>query len=326
MEASSVGLDVGHSAVKVATAAGRAIFPTAVIPAFVLHDELAAQKARRDTIKIGDESFFVGDTAVIQGRLTSNPGLYEDWVDSAEHAALLLAGFRRAQELGASNDSLVVLGLPAGLYSRQRDKLRDDASRLLQTRVVVMPQPVGPFSLHMLDERGRLKSAHAMDHESWAVIEVGYFTTDFTLIRQGSWIEDKSVSCSGVRVATERLQRILSSKGIAATLFECEEVLRERRLIEFGRTVDMAAEVEQAQQPLVAEIFDTAHRLFAADARRLDGIIITGGGAPLVFSSLKARWPNAVQPSEPRFSVAEGMRRYGDFKLWVEAQEASAGA
>ncbi len=316
----AIGLDVGHSAVKVAVDGGRVIFPTAVIPAFTLHDEVAAARARRDTVKVDNATFFVGDTAIAQGRMTSTPGLYENWTESDEHSALLLAGFRRAVEAGASESSVVVLGLPASLFSRQRDALRDHASRLLQTRVLVMPQPVGPFSELMFDDRGRLKSAAAMDGESWAVIEVGYFTTDFTLIQKGQWIEDKSTSCSGVRIATERLQKIISTTGLSATLFECEDILRKKTIVNFGRDRDMSKEVTDAMTPLAAEIFDTANRLFAASARLLNGIIITGGGSDLVFSALKSHWPNAVQPQEPRFSVAEGMRRYGEYKVWVESQ------
>jgi plasmid segregation protein ParM len=295
------------------------MFPTAVIPSFTLHDEVAAHRARRDTVKVGSASYFVGETALVQGRLTSTPGLYENWVESPEHDALMLAGHRRAVDAGADEDALVVLGLPANLFSRQRDKMREHASRLLNTRVMVIPQPVGPFSELMLDERGRQKSAAALDSESWAVIEVGYFTTDFTLIQQGQWIEDKSTSCSGVRISTERLQRILSSKGSTATLFECESILRSKAMTSFGSSVDMTREVSEATTPLVSEIFDTASRLFSADARLLNGIIITGGGSDLVFGGLKERWPNGVQPQDPRFSVAEGMRRHGELKLFAES-------
>lgn len=316
----AIGLDVGHSAVKISVDGAKLIFPTAIIPAFVLHDEVAAMRAKRDTVKVESQTFFVGETAIAQGRMTSTPGLYEGWVDSPEHDALLLAGHRRARDAGATDDAMVVLGLPAGLFSRQRDKMRERASRLLETRVIVIPQPVGPFSEMMLDERGRLKSAAAFDSESWAVIEVGYFTTDFTLIQQGQWIENKSTSCSGVRVATERLQRILSGQGITATLFECESILRNRAMTNFGSAVDMGKEVDEATTPLTAEIFDTASRLFAADARLLNGIIITGGGSDLVFPALKSRWANAVRPADPRFSVAEGMRRHGELKLFAESQ------
>lgn len=324
MATESIGLDVGHSAVKVsATTGGKIIFPTAVIPAFTLHDETAARQAQRDTVKVGDQSYFVGKTAVVQGRLSGTPGLYENWVESAEHAALMIAGFRRAVEAGAPEDSMVVLGLPASLFARQRDWLREHASRLLNTRVIVMPQPVGPFSEMMIDDRGQLKSASALDNESWAVIEVGYFTTDFTLIQGGTWIEDKSTSCSGVRIATERLQKALSTEGISSNLTECEEILRTKSMASFGRSLDMSKQVGLALQPLSAEIFDTANRLFSSDARRLTGVIVTGGGAELVFPQLKQQWATAVMPTEPRFSVAEGMRRHGLYKLWVESQGAA---
>jgi plasmid segregation protein ParM len=59
------------------------------------------------------------------------------------------------------------------------------------------------------------------------------------------------------------------------------------------------------------EIVDTAARLIEPYARKLNGVIVAGGGAEFMFQELSRRWPHAVKPSSPRFSVAEGMRRYG---------------
>jgi plasmid segregation protein ParM len=324
MQVKAIGLDVGHSAVKVAFSRGAAqdsaLIPTAVVPAFSLYDEAAAKRADRDTVQVDGRHYFVGDTAISQGGMRTTPGLHEDWVQTAQHDALLLAGKRRAVEQGADEDALIVLGLPASLYARQRDALRERASRLLGSEVMVMSQPFGPFSQHMIDERGVLRSAHALENESWAVIEVGYFTTDFTLIRKGLWIEDKTSSCGGVSRATERLRKGLSVAGTSATLMECEEILRTRKMRDFGETVDMERQVETALTPLVAEIMDTADSLFAADARGLDGIILTGGGCDYVLDAIRQRWPKVVKPSNARFSVAEGMRRQGEFKLRMREQ------
>ena len=64
----AIGLDVGHSAVKISVDGAKLIFPTAIIPAFVLHDEVAAMRAKRDTVKVESQTFFVGETAIAQGR------------------------------------------------------------------------------------------------------------------------------------------------------------------------------------------------------------------------------------------------------------------
>ena len=46
-------------------------------------------------------------------------------MQTSQHDALLLAGQRLAIESGADEEALIVLGLPAGLYARQRDALRE---------------------------------------------------------------------------------------------------------------------------------------------------------------------------------------------------------
>ncbi|MBT2179660.1 MULTISPECIES: ParM/StbA family protein [Ralstonia] len=315
----AIGLDVGHSAVKLAYSRGAlpetALIPTAVVPAFTIYDDGAAKRAARETVQVGGRSYFVGETAIAQGGMRTTPGLFEDWVQTSQHDALLLAGQRLAIESGADEEALIVLGLPAGLYARQRDALRERASRLLGTEVMVMSQPFGPFSLHMIDERGVLRSAHALESESWAVIEVGYYTTDFTLLRNGLWIEDKTASCSGVSRATDRLRKALSVSGVSSTLMECEEILRTRKMRNFGEMVGVDREVDDALGPMISEILDTADTLFAADARGLDGIIVTGGGSDYVVEAIQSRWQRVVKPANPRFSVAEGMRRQGEYKL-----------
>lgn len=243
----AIGLDVGHSAVKLAYSRGAlpetALIPTAVVPAFTIYDDGAAKRAARETVQVGGRSYFVGETAIAQGGMRTTPGLFEDWVQTSQHDALLLAGQRLAIESGADEEALIVLGLPAGLYARQRDALRERASRLLGSEVMVMSQPFGPFSLHMIDERGVLRSAHALESESWAVIEVGYYTTDFTLLRNGLWIEDKTASCSGVSRATDRLRKALSVSGVSSTLMECEEILRTRKMRNFGDMVTLPIKV-----------------------------------------------------------------------------------
>lgn len=323
----AVGLDVGHSAVKLAVDGASLIFPSVVIPAFEISDEASARRAAKDRVRIRDVDYYVGDTAVLQGGLTRAPGLYDEWVLTDEHDALLKAGFGKAQEAGARSDDLVVLGLPANLYPRYRGSLRERASALLQTEVMVMPQPFGPFSLQSLDEDGVMVAAHRVQNETWAVIEVGFYTTDFALIKSGVWVDSKSTSCRGVSVAAEQLRRILNtSMGLSVSTVDADTMLRTRKMKYHGEERSVANEVTTALRMLSAEIKDAARGLFAADAHSFDGIIITGGGADVVFADLAEAWPRAVKPDVPRFSVAEGLRRQGLLRIRLESEQRKGGA
>jgi plasmid segregation protein ParM len=70
--------------------------------------------------------------------------------------------------------------------------------------------------------------------------------------------------------------------------------------------------VQDAISPVAKTIIDSATQVFGAGTiDSVDGIFVAGGGSQLLFDALKAAWPQAVAAENPRFAVAEGMRRFG---------------
>lgn len=310
----AIGLDIGHSAVKVAISDHKGkrhsmTIPTAVCQAFRISDESESDRAAKETVRVGSVDYFIGETAVIQGGTNVTSGLSEDWVSTPEHTALMIGSYKKAQALAGVEQPKLVLGLPTHLYARQRDKLREVAMNVLGVKDVrVVPQPMGPYFEAMFDEKG--VPASAVNEESWGVVEIGYFTTDFMLMMNGRWVEKASGTCSGARVAAEHLQRILGEKGMTADLPECEEALRKKQIRNFTSKIDVTNEVNEAVGILTNEVIDHASRLMEPYVRKLDGVIVAGGGAGFMFEKIKERWPHAVCPQTPRLSVAEGMRRF----------------
>lgn len=310
----AIGLDIGHSAVKVAVSdpKGKRHFltiPTAVCQAIRISDEAEAERAAKETVRVGNIDYFIGDTAVVQGGANVTSGLSEDWVSTPEHTALMIGSYQKALALAGVEQPKLVLGLPTHLYSRQKDKLREVAiSALGVDNFRVVPQPMGPYFEAMFDEKG--VPASAVNEESWGVIEIGYFTTDFMLMMGGRWVEKASGTCAGARVAAEHLQRILADKGMTADLLECEEALRKKYIRNFTAKTDVTNEVNEAVGILASEVIDTATRLMEPYARKLDGVIVAGGGAEFMFTKINERWPHAHCPQSPRLAVAEGMRRF----------------
>lgn len=313
-----IGLDIGHSAVKVAALGPdrkpvRFLFPSAACPAFAISDDAERARSMLETVLVGDRRFFFGDTARTQGGRSVATGLSESWIETPEHAALLLGAWRKLKLSGVSQaNTMLMLGLPTHLYSRQREVLKETVSQNLEVaEVKVLPQAMGPYQAMMLSGSGAPLHGRDMANESWGVVEVGHFTTDFTLVAKGRWVEKASGACSGARVAAEHLVRLLADDDLSVDLPEAEEALITGVVRNFGERLDVSFARDRAVEIVVAEIIDTAHRLLDPFVRKLDGVILAGGGAPLVYGALKAKWPHTVVSDDPRFAVAEGMRRYG---------------
>jgi len=315
-----IGLDLGHSAPKSSfytpEGAGRKlIFKSVVTPAFAISDEVEARRANEETVTVGGRQYFFGETAEIQGGGSVATGLSEDWVNTPEYAALLMGALKKIDATGALTPAkMIVMGLPVKLHSRYKDKLRDLASACLpkDKEIKIIPQPMGAYHHTMLDNFGMPALGRSMTSESWGVAEIGYFSTDFILMQNGRWVEKASDGCSGVRIAAEHLMRLLNEKKrLTCDLGECEAALQTGTVRNYGQNVNVTAEVQQAISILVSEIHDNATRLFEPFARKLSGVVVAGGGAPLALSQLKAKWPHAMMTQDHRFAVADGMRRFG---------------
>lgn len=312
-----VGLDIGHSAVKVvASFDGKRtdfLFPSVVVKAFPISDEAEASRAARDLVRVGGQDWFTGETAAIQGGGDAISGLSDNWIESIQHDALFLSAIKRLEARGfkITSSTMIVLGLPANLYGQQKDKLKVSCSQYVQAEYKVVPQPMGPYQAMMLGPDGLPVKERSMEGESWGVVEVGHYTTDFMLSKGGRWIEKASGSCAGMRVAVDALQRLMLADSINADHLECQEILRTRKFNNFGRVIDATQYVRHAARVLVDGVVDNAERLIAEHARRLNGVIVAGGGADFIIETLQERWPHAIIAKDPRMAVAEGFCRLG---------------
>ena len=312
-----IAVDIGHSGVKVSTEAdGKVVklaIPSFVCPAFSLSDEGEQRRAGKETVIFQDRPYFFGETARIQGQMKSPVGTYDDWIETPAHAVLLLGAIKKAAAAGADvTHPILVLGLPTHLFSQQKQPLKEVVARLMQTaHTMVMPQPVGPYQAMMLDEYGFSVPSRNASSQSWGVIDVGYYTTDFLVVHKGRMVEDAMGSCGGMRKAAEHFVKSLSQRGISSDIPEAEEALVSRTVRDFGQAIDVGAEVDQALAKNVAEVMDTMARLMSGVARQLDGLVVAGGGAGLLYPFIQKAHPQAVLATDSRFAVAEGMRRFG---------------
>lgn len=311
-----VGLDIGHSAVKAAANGGiQFSFPSIAGVAIEIDDPGERALAAKETVTVGRADYFFGETALLQCGSGIATGLSEDWIETPEYSALLQGGLKKLAEKGLCSDSqfILVLGLPAKFHHRQRKQAEEIARQFAPNATIrVLPQPYGPYQKLMTDENGFPSKRHDMSQEEWAVVEIGYYTTDFTLIRKTRPIQRGSDSCSGMRVAAENLQRMFEKERIKTDLYGATIALETRQVRMWNRMIDVAAQVDKALAPLIATITDKAEQLWSDNIHAINGVIIAGGAASLVYPALRQKWEHVIVEQNPRFAVAEGFRRYGN--------------
>lgn len=316
-----IGLDVGRSAVKaVAFAEGDyypLTFPSIVTPAMEISDEATARRATAETVEIGGKQYFTGDTARLQGSPGANAGLSHDWINTPEYLALVVSTMKRLEARGIPglDNPLLVIGTPADLFASQQVRLKEVTQQVVDAEMRVLPQPMGAYCDFFLDRRGLPIVDHIKDGadriKSWAVVEVGHFTTDFLLMLEGQYIERGAGSCEGLNFAAAHLVRILNGRGIQTNLIECEVAIRTKTIWQFGQAVDISAEVATAVSHVAQKIIAKADSLLSMDVRKVSGVLLAGGGAELIYEELKNKWPHCILLPEPRMAVANGFCRYG---------------
>lgn len=321
-----IGLDVGHSSVKAAydTPSGEnklLFFPSLSIPAIQLSDDAEMIRAKTDTVSINGIEYFVGETAEIQGtRVLSD--VSENWLESAGYKALVKAAIQKITIANGSMPKLIIAGLPTSLYKSQRDQLRSIMGQIAgsSVEIKIIPQALGAFQYNFLDEEGRQQPNRSFTKESWGIIEVGYFSTDFMVMRghngEARWVQNASGICSGIHLAANRLAQLISDEIIingkhpTISTRDAENALKTGEIKFYGK-IDVTEQVRKATMTILDEVDRAATRYMEAEAATLDGIFLAGGGAPLIYNSLKERWPHITMANNPRYAVAEGYFRYG---------------
>lgn len=310
----AIGLDVGHSAVKVAAGDARIIFPTAAAPTVELSMQDAADRAKADTVRVGNRDYFVGHTALLHATSTLD-GLRDDWIDTPEHAALLVSGYQRGIAALGDADPYLVIGLPSRLHGAQKGRLTEIATSRLgidASRIAVVPQPFGAFMAMLLNEDGTIRAGRDPESERWGVIDVGYYTADFGLIEASTWAAKAAASGSGASAMAEAVRAVVEAKhGAQLPLRSCDAALRAGSVKLYGKVIDLRKEVDAVAADYAQVVIEGAIRAFGPGLSELDGIVLAGGGADLVQGHLRKVWPHTVAADSPRFTVADGMRRYG---------------
>lgn len=324
-----IGLDMGRSAVKVVARAGdkdfHVSFPSAVMEAArsLVFEDLAAS-AEADTVTVAGQDFWTGETALRQGISQDPIGRSDEWVSSRIHDALTLSAIQRLDAQGLNFDpgkATIVLGVPSRVLRDRRDlvaSLRDQVARLLtrksvSPRVIVLAQPMGVIAAHTMSEDGQAKDGFDLEQQSFAVIDVGQYTTDYVAVVEGVPIVDAADSSEGVEVIALQVKEKLAAMGFELGARDLQRMMLNPKIRKRGQDIDLKPLIQEAVDMVLApKIIQVAKGVFRRQLLQdVDAVLVAGGGAPWVVSQIKADpdMIHAVQVANPREAVADGFAR-----------------
>lgn len=326
----SFGIDIGHSSVKLSVAMldnpalhHSATIPTSVMPALKISHEETARRAIINTVTLNGSSHFFGQTAIDQGSPAGFSGEDRDWIKTVTHDVLAIGAWQHAMSMINCHPRVIhlALGLPTGLFSTQKNVLRDRITGLLQgylapgqtLKIMIQQQSSVPLKNIQHLPNGLPDPKYDLGAQSWAVIDVGHFSTDFSVLLKTEFQEIGGDSITGAMKVYSAMRSEFKARGWTDTLESVDEALKTGGVLHWPGRIDVTDIIDTAVQPLREAIINRAQALFGSTSGRLNGIIVSGGIAPLVFDSIQAVFPNAVLDPIPTMSVAEGLCRGGLF-------------
>ena len=310
-----IGIDPGAGALKIYGSAGGV-----QVPAILAVDEghtltrMAGLAQRKPPLRIRTDngSFFVGAGAHDWGRPLSEDLDHDRFTGSPELRAVLAAGFTGyAQTYDSLADPLAVyLGLPLEALSEEAGAAADGVRRWLVgshtwqadgrpfgvtvETVKITSQAAGALFDYLLDDAGAFipaRKAH-FDKEI-GVISVGMNTVELLVTRSGA-PQDRFTA--GRTAGVRRLLDLVNPGGLYS-LGELDTQLRAGKL-------DTGAALPVWER----EVISFVERRWGNAYKRFAAVIVVGGGALLLRSSLLARFnAKAYMPDDPVLSTARGL-------------------
>lgn len=319
----AVGLDVGYSATKGATAETVFSFASAAGPVEMLPDRFGAAD---DTllVAIDGQTWAAGiEPTRLQGR---SRVLHKDYTCTKQYKALFFAGLVRA---GYSSIDCLATGLPVTQYNDKslREALRtrlEGVHRPAQDveievkKVYVYPQPVGTWAEALAEESG--ENAERFTRARILVLDPGYYSVDYTVISGGE-LRQKSSGTSTLAMATliERVSyEIRRVRSGSPSVDEIEMALRLGRPLEYrGTEIDLKTLVQGVAADMVPDILDDVRSAIRQEGDP-DIVVLTGGGAATYESAARRVFEidgtRVIIPKDPSTANAQGFLRLAQAK------------
>lgn len=312
----NLGYDGGYNAVKAVTEARRVSFPsvtgTPERARFSLNGHV-----EDIVLTIGHDTWLIGESAISQSRFVQRR---EDraWIQSPEYYRLFMAALT---ELTTASwvDLVIVTGLPVSFFSDkdtlvnrligehrcQREGRNGQLFKVTDVRVI--PQPFGALLAEALDNRGQIANQDLASGRV-GVIDAGGKTTNLLSVSHLAEIGKETASVNvGAWDLVRRVREYLADHCPELDLRDHQivDAIKARQVKYYGSPVDLGRVVDEALEPMAAQVISQAGQLWNGGAG-LDAILIAGGGAHLLGPRLQRQYRHARIVESPVYSNAIG--------------------
>lgn len=307
----SIGLQIGHGHVKVASAAGRtAVFPAVAAPAPAT--DFAGMGAARQVVALDSSVWDTSAWLVGRDALDFAPGRLVSILDRTRYRSpsfVALARHALAQVVPATGPLAVMTGCPAAWFADRGTRADLEAAILAaaapwgQAVVTVAPEPAGPFYAHVF-EAGVLDVSRTRG--AVGVIDLGYRDVNVASFSEGRYVGGESVP-GGMAEGLKECKRLISAGyGLELSLHQVDAAVREGCVRVEGQARPLPDSAEAALTSGLDTVIATARSLWPNGGRGLRTLLLAGGGAVTLGAALCQTFPQALVLREPQLAGARG--------------------
>ena len=322
-----VGLDIGYGNLKAVAcdSAGRTV-KTVILPVGAAPEAKCA-KSVSGAVDVGDGAqVLVGGEKWVAGvspleLMDFARPTHAEYPKTKEYLALYYAVLAKLGQPVA----WLATGLPVKqFYEGQQTTFLQDLKKRLEgshyvsagieipvANVGLVPQPMGAYTDLITQDPALARNPDRLA----LVIDVGYFSTDWVLVRGGRVIDTSSDSSTDAtsRILEDAARQISQSQGIRVSTARVESAFRSgaERLEVGDREIDYKAYIAGAAGDVAHRVVSLVQTSLRSQADSVDVVAITGGGGSLFERSLRQAFPSSkiAVSQDPVLANARGFMR-----------------
>ncbi len=316
-----IGLDVGFGYTKAMDQTQTIIFPSIISQPLAMEskplwgDVSDAGRLNHLTVALEGEHRYVGNLALHQGRF-AYATLDRVRTKTKEYRFLFLTALSLLAEF-PDEELAIVAGLPVDDFSdhewmeetfsgRFRLTVANKEVSFVIRHVTVIQQPCGAYiDILFRDTAGTMNEPFIQN--TVGIIDIGYKTTDFVLIRSGVYIRKSSGSLKhGMNTIYQAaIPKFTAHYPGNWDLRSVEEALSEGIICRLGERIAVHPGLLEPEFSGLAEQMAAWVRLRWSD-QKLDQIICTGGGSLPLKPYLGKVFPRAIFMDDPQQANVRG--------------------
>lgn len=335
------GLDLGYGQIKILSGDEREKFISAVgtpISSFGRASAVVSKSELLNSLSLtwNGQTYYAGHNAIVNtrnGRLTlrQNKTAHEHNIVKFLTSLALLT--EEDQEYAEFD---IITGLPVLEYKNEADNLKHvimnggkpfvfdfhygpkTVKKTIKiNQAVVVSQGEGAFYDFVLDKTGNIvEKRAALVSGKVMVVDIGYRTIDIVTMENGRYIETLSDQLNkGVNTMHQEVLRLIMERmQIKKELKDMDEIVRTGTLFHNTKEYDINKILDDVAAPYAEDIVDNLHIISNDQLGSVNHVIMTGGGAEIVYPFVAKHLKDIVEVSvmdKAEFCNASGYYKYG---------------